>query len=99
MRTLRTEYARLNCRLNSSIKRRAERAASLLGQSITAFTETALAEKAEEVLARRDRILLSEHDFAAFVRAIENPPPPTNTLRKAAAQYIKLKRAQPAANW
>ena len=92
-------HARLNCRVSAEIKRRAEEAAGILGQSITAFTETALAEKAEEVFSRASRIQLSERDFQLFVKAIESAPAPTAKLRKAAQAYKKRRLRNPASNW
>ena len=102
MTTLQTErevYTRLNCRVSSAIKRRAEEAAGLLGQSITAFTESALTEKAEEVLSRLGRIQLSDRDSQFFARAINNPPRPTEKLRKASAAYKKCRTRNPQENW
>lgn len=93
-----TGYARLSCRVNSRIKQQAEEAASLLGQSITDFTEAALAEKAQAVLERHERIVLSKRDFARFVELLQNPPPPTQELREAMAEYRRLKAAHPEAN-
>ncbi len=88
-----TDYARLSCRVEAGIKRQAEQAASLLGQSITDFTETALAEKAQSVLERHERIVLSRRDFARFAELVENPPPPTPALRKAMAEYQRQNAA------
>ena len=90
-----TEYARLSCRVQTRIKRQAEDAAALLGQSITDFTESALAEKAQTVLERHERIVLSERDFARFVNLLDNPPPPTPELRQAMAEYQSQKTAPP----
>ena len=92
-------YTRLNCRVSTSIKRRAEEAAGILGQSITAFAETALAEKAEQVFSRFGSIQLSERDFRLFLKTIAHPPPPTAKLRKAAAAYKKLRAQSPESNW
>ena len=93
-----TEYARLSSRVDARIKQRAEEAASLLGQSITDFTEAALAEKAQVILERHERITMSERDFARFVEMIENPPPPTQKLREALAEFRRLQAARPEAN-
>jgi len=90
---------RINCRVSPSIKKRAEEAAEILGQSITAFTETALAEKAEEVFSRFGAIRLSERDFQRFVKAINAPARPTMKLRKAAAEYQRLRARKSQANW
>ena len=94
-----SSHARINCRVSASIKRRAEEAAEILGQSITAFTETALAEKAGEVFSHLGAIRLSERDFQHFVKAINNPPRPTAKLRKAAAAYQRLRARNPESNW
>ena len=80
-------YARLNCRVSARIKHQAEEAAALLGQSITDFTESALADKAQAVLERHERIVLSDRDFARFVAAIENPAAPTEGLKALIAEH------------
>lgn len=95
----RKETARLNCRVSSSIKQRAEQAASVLGQSITGFTEQALSEKADAVLSQVERLQLSERDFARFAQVINRPPGPTPELRKAAEEYRRLRDREPEANW
>ena len=90
---------RLNYRVSAVIKRRAEAAAEVLGQSITAFTETALAEKAEAVFSQFSAIRLSERDFQRFVKAINHAPDPTVKLRRATAAYRKLRAREPQSNW
>lgn len=80
--------ARLSCRISPAIKRRAEEAASLLGQSITDFTEAALSEKAQTVFEQHERIVLSARDFERFVAAIQaEPEPPSPQLRAAVEEY------------
>ena len=91
--------ARLNCRVDARIKQRAEEAASLLGQSITDFTEMAIAEKANAVLAEHGRIVLSQRDFDLFVEVLEQPPSPTEKLRDSAREYRRLKETDPEGNW
>jgi uncharacterized protein (DUF1778 family) len=90
---------RLNCRISPAIKQQAEEAAHLLGQSITAFTEAALAEKAQGILERQERIVLSERDFARFVEVINNPRPAGPALKRAAEQYKAVSLKHPDANW
>ena len=80
--------ARLSCRIRPQVKESAEAAAHLLGQSITDFTEDALAEKAKAVLAEHERILLSEEAFTAFFAAISSEPEkPSEKLLDAVAVY------------
>ena len=66
-----------------------------MGQSITAFTETALAEKAQSVLAEEERIVLSERDFARFVEIINDTTPPAPALVKAMRDYEATRAAHP----
>lgn len=93
-----SSQARINCRINFLIKKRAEDAAEILGQSITSFTEAALAEKAEEVFKRFGTLNLSERDFDKFVETINNPPAPTAKLKKAAEEYKRLREENPESN-
>jgi uncharacterized protein (DUF1778 family) len=93
------DFARINCRVSARIKERAEEAARLLGQSITDFTEMALAERAEAVIANHHRIVLSERDFARFVEIVESAPAPTKQLREAAEEYKRFRAENPEGNW
>ena len=86
---------RINCRVSSIIKQRAEEAAEVLGQSITAFTETALAEKAQGVLADQERIVVSETQFARFVQILEDSTPPAPALVRAMQGYKATKAVHP----
>ena len=95
----RAERDRLNFRIDSRIKQRAEEAAQLLGQDLSTFAETALNEKAQAVIEREERLVLSERDFALFTQAIENPPPVSNRLKAAAKEYKAVRRQQPELNW
>ncbi|MEN9374381.1 MAG: hypothetical protein RIR79_1933, partial [Pseudomonadota bacterium] len=42
-------------------------------------------EAARRIVTDKDTIMLSQRDFAAFIAACENPPPPTPALRKLMA--------------
>jgi len=87
--------ARLSCRIRPVVKEQAEAAARVLGQSITDFAETALEEKARAVLAKNERIVLSEHAFSEFLAAISaEPERPSEKLLAAVAHY---KRHEPIA--
>lgn len=80
--------ARLSCRIRPLVKEQAEIAARLLGQSITDFTEVALAEKAQHVLAEHERIVISEQAFQQFVSAISGEPEaPSAKLLAAVDRY------------
>jgi uncharacterized protein (DUF1778 family) len=95
----RTVRDRLNCRIDGRIKARAEEAALVLGQDLTAFTEMALDEKAQKVLDREERIVLSERDFDRFVEIINAATPPTPSLVEARKAYRKLQAEFPDNNF
>jgi uncharacterized protein (DUF1778 family) len=94
-----TESARLSCRLNARVKSRAEEAAALLGQSITAFTEAALAEKSDAVLARVAALQVSERDFRRFLETVGAAPPPTPALAEAMREYDRQAAEEPGNGW
>ena len=85
--------ARINCRITTSLKEQVEAAAELCGQSITSFTELALAEKTREVLLEQERIQLSQAAFQSFLDIVQAPPAqPSSRLISALESY---RRKQP----
>ena len=91
----RAQRDRINFRVDARIKARAQEAARLLGQDLSTFAESALAEKAQVVIEREERIVLSERDFTLFVSAIENPAPLSSRLKDAAQDYKESRREHP----
>lgn len=80
--------ARIHCRVDAELKNKVESAARISGQSLTSFTEMALAEKAQEVLDKEESIRLSQAAFQAFYEAIQAPPAkPSKKLLKALKNY------------
>ena len=86
------QTARIHCRVSRTLKEQVETAARLSGQSLTSFTETALAQKAQQVLAEGERIRLSETAFEAFLQAIQAvPSQPSSKLLSAVEDYKRKK--------
>jgi len=85
--------ARIHCRVSTALKEKVESAARIRGLSLTAFTESALAEKAQEVLQEQDRLLLSQSAFQAFLLAIQSPPAAPSKKLLAAVRDYKRKRS------
>ena len=90
---------RVHFRIDARIKERAQNAATLLGQDFSTFAESALDEKAREIIEREEKIVLSERDFALFSEAIANPQPVGARLREAAEKYNAIRRDHPELNW
>lgn len=89
-----TTPARLNFRLPPEIKERIENAALVSGVTVTDFAVSALAERAEEVLERHERRVLSARDRDLFLDLLENPPAPNERLKAAVTKYKKRVRSK-----
>lgn len=80
--------ARLDMRLQPSLKQDAERAATLIGaRSLTEFVVQAIREKTTTVLNEKERIALSSRAFDDFITACEQPSTLGSALKKAAARH------------
>jgi len=77
---------RLECRATVEQRKRVERAARLLEQSVSEFTVQAACERAEAVLREQEILRLTRREAAAFYAALAEVHP-TEAAREAAAQY------------
>lgn len=88
---LNTKNARFDTRLPEEQKVFFERAARLGGyRNLTDFVVTAVQEKANEIIAERERIIASQKDSELFFNAVLNPKAPNQELSKAADEFIVL---------
>lgn len=76
-----------NIRMAVANKTKVERAARVANQSLTEFAEAAVMQRAEEVLERQERILLSDQDFERFVQLMTSDAAPTETAVQEAAAF------------
>lgn len=81
--------ARLDLRLPDDTKDLLQKAASLSGLDLSAFTLSAAIQKADEVIARHNSRLLSDRDRDRFLEILENEEPNQNLL-DAVQQYKAL---------
>ena len=83
--------ARFDTRLPKEQKKFFERAARLGGyRSLTDFVVIAAQEKANEIIAERERVIASKKDSELFFDAISNPKAPNEALTKAANEFKAL---------
>jgi uncharacterized protein (DUF1778 family) len=75
---------RINMRVDERQERVLRAAADLTGETLTGFMLAAATERAEEVLARAQRIEVSTEAFRRFVAAIDAPIEHMATLRRYA---------------
>ncbi|ORM62808.1 DUF1778 domain-containing protein [Pantoea rodasii] len=76
---------RLELRISPDIKNEIETAAQLSRVSVSQFIADSAAQRAESVISEHSRIKLSEDSWNAVMAALENPPAPSERLRRAAA--------------
>ncbi len=82
-----TESARINLRTSPEAKALIERAAAIMGSTVSSFMLQNAYEAASRVVTQQELITLSDRDRDAFLDALDNPPGPTPAL-------IELMRAR-----
>ena len=82
--------ARINVRVRPDIKERIEKAAVLSGKSVTEFTITALADRANDVLKSHETTTLGNRDRDIFLRLLDKTAKPNAALRRAASTHKRL---------
>lgn len=76
--------ARLDLRIDDTIKSKAEKAAALLGlKSLTEYVVKLMDENASKVIAEHQSITVKDDIFNQFMLACDHAQSPNNTLKKA----------------
>ena len=84
--TLTNESARINLRTSTEAKAVIERAASLMGTTVSSFMLQNAYEAARRIVSENDTLLLTQRDFEAFTASMQKPPKPKAALRKLMAR-------------
>ena len=74
------ESARINLRTSPEAKALIERAAAIMGSTVSSFMLQNAYEAARRLIAQQEVLTLSDRDRDAFLNALENPPEPTQAL-------------------
>lgn len=80
------ESARINLRTSPEAKALIERAAALMGTTVSGFMLQNAYEAARRVVEDNDTLVLSQEAFEAFIAACENPSEPNESLRALMAR-------------
>jgi len=83
------ETTRLELRVPPGLKDLAEKAATCLGLTTTAFVKQVVAERAQQVMQDYATIKLGDRDREVFLAILESPPEPNEYVRQAFAEYRK----------
>lgn len=75
-----TESARINLRVSPSAKALIERAAAIMGSTVSGFMLQNIYETASKVVAQYETMTLSNRDRDAFLNALDSPAEPTEAL-------------------
>ena len=86
-KTTELKHDRVHLRMDTRTKRKLERAAAYEEMTVSRFVLANAMAAAERVIESRERVVLSEMDWAAFHNALVNPPKPNAALKKAARRY------------
>ena len=92
MSTASTNAARLDFRLPKAQKSLIERAAALLGCTLTDYSVMRLVERAKEDIQEHEKTVLSDRDRAIFLEILRGDDEPNEAMKRAAARY-KARRA------
>ena len=88
--TSRRKGSRLEARISAEDKELIKRAADLQGCSLTEFVVRSAREAARKALKEHQIMSLTTRDTEAFVKALLNPPAPSEKLKRAAEHYKKI---------
>ena len=83
---------RMNFRLNKEIKDRVVQAATITGQALTDFAVSAISERADEILARHNKIMLDKEEYNFFLQVLSEDREQSERSRAAAARYRQGRR-------
>ncbi len=84
--TIANVSARINLRTSTEAKIVIERAASLMGTTISSFMLQNAYEAARRIVSENDTLLLTQRDFDAFTASMQKPAKPKAALRKLMAR-------------
>ncbi|NES19705.1 MAG: DUF1778 domain-containing protein [Symploca sp. SIO3E6] len=82
-----SKSSRLDLRVTPEQKELLERAATLKGVSLSAYTLFYLIPIAKKEIEQQERLILSNQDRDLFLSTLENPPPLQGRLKEAIEQY------------
>lgn len=80
------ESVRINLRTSAEAKAMIERAATLMGTTVSSFMLQNAYAAARRIVSETDTLLLTQRDFMTFTASIKNPPKPKAALRKLMAR-------------
>ena len=82
-----TKDTRLHIRCDQEVRQLLDKAAAYAHMSVSEFVLRNAVEQAQSVVQQHEAINLSQHDFAAFLDALDAPAQPAPALQRAFARH------------
>lgn len=80
---------RVDVRLSTETKALIARAASYAGMTVSSFLVAVARERAKELVAERESVILSPRDWTSFIAALDRPLKRRPKLAAAATRFLK----------
>lgn len=87
---------RIDLRVKAEVKEFLARAASYTGESLSHFLVSAASERARTIVAERETLSLTLHDWKAFLAGLDDADRPRQKLETAAKRYMKRRTGKHA---
>lgn len=94
MSALSHPYERIDLRTSPEIKELIVRAAATAGVSLSAFLIASAQERAKQILAESETLMLSPRDWNVFFTALDNADKPRPKLEAAATEYLTWRNSR-----
>ena len=80
----------LKFRMDAATAELMERARAYVNLDKSKFVRHCIREKAEAILAEHEMTVFTQDDWQTFFEMIDNPPAPTERMKKAAEKYKEI---------
>ena len=87
---------RIDLRVKAEVKEILARAASYAGESLSHFLVSAASERARTIVAERETLSLTLHDWKTFLAGLDDADRPRPKLETAAKRYMKRRTGKHA---
>ena len=87
---------RIDLRVKAEVKEILARAASYTGESLSHFLVSAASERARTIVAERETLSLTLHDWKTFLAGLDDADRPRPKLEAAAKRYMKRRTGKHA---
>lgn len=89
------EKERITARISSNVAEILNSAAELTGTTMNGFVVQAALEKAQKIVDRENRTMITRNDAAMLLNLLDNPRKPNQAMQRAFERFMKEKYGNP----